>query len=244
MVKVKEDLTGKMFGKLTVIKQAEDYICQSNNQHFSQWWCKCDCGNEELVLVRTCNLISKHTQSCGCIRRNKKRNANKYQIFEDYGILFTSNTNEIVYFDIDDSEKILQYYWHKDSSGYPSTNINKKQIRLHVFLGFKWHDHQNQNKLDNRKVNLRPCTSQENNRNIGLRKTNTSGVTGVYWFDKNKKWISQINIDKRTKYLGSFAEKDKAIEARLYAELEHYGEFAPQGYLFKQYNITSMGDNK
>ena len=34
MVKVKEDLTGKVFGRLTVIKQDEDYI-DKKNRHYA-----------------------------------------------------------------------------------------------------------------------------------------------------------------------------------------------------------------
>jgi hypothetical protein len=53
-----EDLTGKRFGKLTVIKQAESRYRKCH------WLCKCDCGNE--TVVSTTGLKSNHTQSCGC----------------------------------------------------------------------------------------------------------------------------------------------------------------------------------
>ena len=36
-----QDLTGQKFGRLTVIKRAEN---TSNNQ--AQWICKCECGKE------------------------------------------------------------------------------------------------------------------------------------------------------------------------------------------------------
>lgn len=57
------DLTGQVFGKLTVIKRAEDYI-SPKGQHSTQWLCECDCGNE--LIVRGGNLTNGHTQSCGC----------------------------------------------------------------------------------------------------------------------------------------------------------------------------------
>jgi len=75
-----EDLTGQRFGRLTVIKQGEYYICPANGYRYVQWFCKCDCGNER--TVRTCALRSGDTQSCGCIAKEIliKRNTthNKY----------------------------------------------------------------------------------------------------------------------------------------------------------------------
>lgn len=54
------DLTGKKFNRLTVIKRIE------NNKHNqSQWLCKCDCGN--MVVVVAAHLKNGHTKSCGCI---------------------------------------------------------------------------------------------------------------------------------------------------------------------------------
>jgi hypothetical protein len=53
-----KDLTGKKFGQLTVVERAES----KNSQ--VKWRCKCDCGNE--IIVIGSNLSSEHTKSCGC----------------------------------------------------------------------------------------------------------------------------------------------------------------------------------
>ena len=52
----KQDLTGKIFGQLTVIEYVGD----------GRWKCKCTCGNE--TLVKTTALNSGKTKSCGCLR--------------------------------------------------------------------------------------------------------------------------------------------------------------------------------
>lgn len=57
--KGKNDLTGRRFGRLTVIK--DDIVEQGHRK----WLCKCDCGNETIVLG--ISLLSGKTQSCGCI---------------------------------------------------------------------------------------------------------------------------------------------------------------------------------
>ena len=240
MVKVRKDLTGLTFGKLTVLKQAEDRIAK-NGDHVARWLCQCSCPNETLVIVDGYSLESGKTKSCGCLRKDtgqQLKKENKKDLSGDCVVIWSTNTDEEIYFDLEDAEKILNHCWSIDSIGYPITTIKRTKIRMHVFLGFKWHDHHNQNKLDNRKENFIPCTNQENIRNSSVRKNNTSGVTGVYFDTKRNKWISQITIDYKTKSLGHFLNKDDAIISRLKAEKEYFGEFAPQRHLFEEYGIV------
>lgn len=58
-----EDLSGKKFGKLTVLnlEKKEYYKNRGCNILYK---CKCDCGNE--IIVNAGNLKSLHTTSCGC----------------------------------------------------------------------------------------------------------------------------------------------------------------------------------
>ena len=55
------DITGKKFGRLTVI----GYAC-TNKSRKSVWKCKCECGKETFVVGN--RLIKGHTKSCGCLR--------------------------------------------------------------------------------------------------------------------------------------------------------------------------------
>ena len=53
------DLTGKVFGKLTVIERAK------NTKNYKvKWRCLCECGCE--AIVRGDSLTSGRTKSCGC----------------------------------------------------------------------------------------------------------------------------------------------------------------------------------
>ena len=59
-----KDLTGKKFGRLTVIKR----VPNSKSRHIV-WLCKCDCGTEK--IIRGCNLRRGYTKSCGCLNREQ-----------------------------------------------------------------------------------------------------------------------------------------------------------------------------
>jgi hypothetical protein len=60
------DLTGKKFGRLTVVERAGSIKSGTASSAFSIWSCKCDCG--ENAIVRGVLLRRGHTKSCGCLR--------------------------------------------------------------------------------------------------------------------------------------------------------------------------------
>lgn len=60
------DLTGQIFGRLTVIKK----VGLSKNK-FVLWLCKCACGNK--IIVTSNNLRTGNTQSCGCLATELRR---------------------------------------------------------------------------------------------------------------------------------------------------------------------------
>lgn len=57
-----KDLTGQKFGRLTVTKQ----IGKSKNGKYL-WLCLCDCGKE--TVVSGSDLVTNHTKSCGCFKK-------------------------------------------------------------------------------------------------------------------------------------------------------------------------------
>lgn len=79
-----KDLTGQKFGKLTVIKRVENKIF--SNGSAVQWLCRCDCGNETIVLAS--NLTTGNSQSCGKCGANSHGNLKIAQILKDNNITF------------------------------------------------------------------------------------------------------------------------------------------------------------
>jgi hypothetical protein len=57
------DLLGKRFDRLLVIEK-----CSKDIYGKIFWLCKCNCGN--YVKIITSHLISGHTRSCGCLRKD------------------------------------------------------------------------------------------------------------------------------------------------------------------------------
>lgn len=229
------DLTGKRFGRLTVIKRADDYM-QPNGRKRIMWLCKCDCGNT--ITVYGDNLRTKHTQSCGClaaeITSKISRKYNEYDLSRNYGIGYTLKGEEF-YFDLEDCDKIKDYCWHKDANGYISTNIwenktNNKILMHRLIMGFLDcdidHKHGKSTKNDNRKENLRICTHSQNLMNVGLRANNISGVTGVCFENDTNKWCATIKVLGKNIRLGRFDNFDDAVAARKKAEEEYFGEWS------------------
>ena len=79
-----EDLTGKTFTRLTVIKFAHKKKKFYNNSKkatsVNYWLCKCICGNT--LIVEHYHLKYGHTKSCGCLQREKSTKINTKHGFE------------------------------------------------------------------------------------------------------------------------------------------------------------------
>ena len=244
------DLTGQTFGRWYVLERAEDYV-DSKGNHYVQWKCQCQCKDKTIKNIIMSRLTRGTSKSCGCLQKEllsqRRKKHNKYDLTGEYGIGWTSNTNEEFYFDLEDYDKIKDYCWLKNTNKKKYSTYynliarvsNSKTIRMHqIITGKKNQDHINHNTLDNRKCNLRDSTIDENMKNKNKRKDNKSGITGVYWNKKEKKWIASIQADKNPMRLGAFINKEDAIKVRLKAEKEYFGEFAPQKHLYEQYDIN------
>ena len=224
------------FGRLTVIKRVEDYIEPSSGRHRARWLCDCDCGNQTIVL--DCSLTKKNgTKSCGCFARENmskvKKRYNTYDLSGEYGIGYTSKGEEF-YFDLEDYDKIKNYCWSKNKKGYITSTDNKtrKTILLHRIVTdclnelVPDHIHGKETRHDNRKSNLRICTTQENCMNSPLYKNNTSGVTGVTWHKRDKVWQARIKVGYKYIHLGNFDSFEDAVKARKNGEEKYFGEFS------------------
>jgi hypothetical protein len=79
-------------------------------------------------------------------------------------------------------------------------------------------DHINHIGTDNRFANLRGVTQNDNVRNARRNKRNTSGVTGLSWHRRDRKWVVQISRWNQSGYVGRYACMGEAIRVRREAE--------------------------
>lgn len=109
------------------------------------------------------------------------------------------------------------------SDGYRQVSIKGKDYRVHrvvmlMCYGFYGEgldvDHINHVRDDNRLVNLRFVTREENQRNQSLSSKSTTGVTGVSFLKARKKYIAQIMVNRKLIYLGIFDTLEEAAAAR------------------------------
>lgn len=82
-------------------------------------------------------------------------------------------------------------------------------------------DHIDGDRKNNKWSNLRSVTRTENGRNSARHKDNTSGVTGVRYNAKNRKWQAYIMQGVRFINLGSHANFEDAVSARKEGERVH-----------------------
>lgn len=116
-----------------------------------------------------------------------------------------------------------------NSRGYRVGGIFGRTYEAHrviwVIVNGEWptdkSDHENGVRNDNRIVNLRDVTTQENGKNSKLPISNTSGVIGVGWRPQRSKWRASIKAEGRSIHLGYFADFDSAVAARKSAEIKY-----------------------
>lgn len=66
------NVTGRKFGRLTVVRQAPN---QGNSTSGAWWYCRCECGEQR--AVRSYDLRNRLQISCGCLQRERTSAANK-----------------------------------------------------------------------------------------------------------------------------------------------------------------------
>ena len=115
-----------------------------------------------------------------------------------------------------------------DKDGYLTASIGCNRIIIHraiwMMIYGEWPnvvDHINGDKTDNRLLNIRNVTNNENLKNSRLSKRNKSGVTGVIWHKRFNKWHVGIGVNSKLKHIGYYHSYFDAVCARKSAEIRY-----------------------
>jgi len=139
--------------------------------------------------------------------------------------------------DEDDYAQVSRYKWHL-SQGYAYGFVDRRMIALHHFVFKKPRnghviDHMNNDRLDNRKCNLRESTRAENSHNVPSR-SGTSKYKGVSWDKNSQKFCAKYG----SKHLGLFPDEVSAAHA--YDTFTHllHGDKASNNNIIQSTNAT------
>lgn len=141
--------------------------------------------------------------------------------------------------DDEDYHNVSRYTWHAkrcgckvyaETSTWDSLNKNKVNVYMHHLIcpGASRVDHKDGDGLNNTRLNVRPASASDNNKNKGAQSNNTSGYKGVIREKKSRRnpWRAQIKSDGRYIRIGGYQTPEQAALAYDKAAILIHGEFA------------------
>ena len=139
-----------------------------------------------------------------------------------------------------EDEYLLHKYlfWVDAYTGYCSTMIGGKSIRLHrlIMPEATIVDHANRVGQDNRRENLRSVSHTQSMQNRGKNTINQSGYKGVT--KDKKRWAARIVVNKLKLYIGSYETSEQAAKAYDEAALKYFGKYSVTNFK-ESNNVTT-----
>lgn len=200
---------------------------------------KCTICGERVFAKSLCTKHYMQKRRHNAILQRTRKDDNKIEIHQNYAsmIVYSADGKEknTVIIDIEDIEKIRKHRWSSncvEGNYYISTKVRDKKKKFHViYLNQLVHGkakkgyllaYKNKNTLDNRQENIIETTRKTLQQNTKTFKNNTSGVKGVSWNSRDKKWVATIHTKGKTHYLGGFGNIEDAKKARLDGEEKYH----------------------
>lgn len=202
-----EDLTGRVFGRLTVVHRA------GNRGGRACWLCRCSCGGEKIVSAR--DLKAGKVRSCGCLWHEKSSNMVDLTGRRFGRLTAVSPTGR--------RDRYGTVYWmcRCDCGGEieaPESSLASGACKSCGCL-----KRENQEKIGSR-LHRVDGTCVEFLENRKSRRDNKSGFRGVYRMPNGRYKVS-IGFRGKRISLGTYGAYEDAVSARVEAEQRIYGTF-------------------
>lgn len=227
-----QDLTGRVFGRLTVIERTDS----KPNSRKVYWLCNCTCGGT--TAADTHHLTSGHTLSCGCYRKERIRIANSKgpneYLHRDDGVteIYVDRTygggRRTILVDTACYPLVSEHRWSINQNGYAVISRPNFSLKMHrLLLPYSEQvDHRFGNRLDNRLSEIRATNQSQNMRNRRKNRRSTSRYKGVYFLTERNVWRATIKAEGKKHHLGSYVNELEASHAYDEAAREYFGEYA------------------
>lgn len=194
------DLIGQTFGRLVVIE-----IVKGKRQ--SECACICECGTPRFVPPY--KLRNGHTQSCGCMRREKLANRQrKHGRYYEPEYRVWSNMHKRC-----SDPRFATWYGHvricdawRDYETFLA-DVGRKPSPDASFDRVDPKGHYEPN-------NVRWASRTVQSRNTKLHVTSKTKARGVSWSKAKLKWRAAIYVDNKQKHLGYYVSFADAVAAR------------------------------
>ena len=239
-----EDLTGRVFGKLTVLGFA------GRNEGRRMWLVECSCPAKTHKEVREHALTDGATKSCRECPNNFYHRPDGVTVIE-----IVRRSGEIIpcFIDTIDYPLVQNHRWSAlvtkggiYATAYVRGSKPKKHTLMHRLICPDIEgeiDHRNHRPADNRRRNLRSATRQQNNAHA--RKKNSTGYRGVTRMPCGRfvsRITSGVGEQRRGRHIGTFDTAVGAARAYDHAAKKEFGRFAllnfppkrPKDYVLEQ----------
>ena len=199
-------MIGERYGRLLVVAEVE------HSKKARRFACLCECGTRKVVFGG--NLRRGYTRSCGCLNqeeRSKRRTHGQtcdgmftpeYRAWRQMLARIRAKTGR-------------NYLWY----GARGITVCERWLKFENFLADMGKrppgmtiDRKN-NDGNYEPGNCRWATSYQQGHNKSVFRNNRSGIKGVCWNSRSKRWIAQICLKGCPTYLGCFVHKQDAARA-------------------------------
>ena len=210
----KVEMTGKRFGRLIVIRESLQRL-----SGVIAWDCLCDCGKIKSITGKS--MRSGMTKSCGCLQAetiSKLLTTHGMKGSETYNVWVSmiqrcTNPKNSRYEDYGGRNIAVCQKWLKFENFFKDMGTKPQGLTIE----------RRNNDLGYFKENCSWNTYLVQAKNQRIRKDNSTGITGVGWNKRLKKYRVRITANQKKYHIGVFDNLEDAKIARSDAELKYWG---------------------